>query len=350
MPIVFLSRAKPQGCDAFPIFEQACRVFLGYPLCPDWTAYDPVALRSCLVNPLTCPKDEWNTAVKNDPNRRMFTRYQNLIREVEDGRKGCGMAMIPRPIEGVVHVGRITGPFEIVDAPPWGQDYLDLRERSGLDCDDESGHHVADVAQGWPVDKFRRIDFSSLPGWMRRATSGRTAVEVLPPHPLDPAVTAYQVLDRILDGAPTFQQELTLALDEIERRLVDVLNPYSFENLVVSLLQLEYLEEFWQHTGGPGDGGIDGIGRNCAGNTAGLLKVKFSADRAPEFVRDSEDEHVRRFVAVLLPKNPRWPDDGAEHLGLEWIARKVQEHWQRLPLATTIRVGEGGDHAGEGEH
>ena len=31
MPIAFYCLAKPQGCDAFPIFRKARRVFLGYP-------------------------------------------------------------------------------------------------------------------------------------------------------------------------------------------------------------------------------------------------------------------------------------------------------------------------------
>jgi len=340
MPIVLVSKARPQKCDALPVFRQARRIFLGYPLCLG--SYDPKALRRCLVNPLTCPDEQWHQAVEQYGYwKRMLSRYRNIIHEVERERESGALAMIPRPSEGAAYVARITGPFEIVDAPSWGQDLLNLRRRMGLDCDDAEYHYVTDVAQGWPLDAYRRIDLWSLPGWLRRTTMGREAVRVLPPHPLDQTVTAYAVLDRILKGEATRPPEWTLELEEIRRRLVDVLNPYSFENLVVSLLQLEYPGEIWRHTGGPGDDGVDGVGSNREGETVGLLQVKFSADRAPEFPSVSGNEHVRRYVAVLLPPSPRYPVDGAAHLNLDWVARGVQEHWERLPLARTMRVGRG---------
>ena len=118
-----------------------------------------------------------------------------------------------------------------------------------------------------------------------------------------------------------------------------MLNPYSLENLVVSLLQLKHPDELWRHTGGLGDGGIDGVETNREGGTVGLLQVKFSADWAPEFRSSPGTGHIRRYVAVLLPESPPWPDDGAVHLTLDWIARKVQEDWKRIPLALTVRVG-----------
>ena len=220
--------------------------------------------------------------------------------------------------------------------PPFHNLTFGSEVRDGWRC--THGRDVADVAQGWPVDEYFRIDLSSLPGWLRRTTMGLSAVKTLPPHPLGGAVTAYAVLDRILNGEAMVPMEWTLELAEIKRRLVDVLNPYSFENLVVSLLQLEYPDEIWRHSGGPGDDGIDGIGSDRAGATIGLLQVKFSADWAPEFGTTSGNEHVRRYVAVLLPESPSWPDDGAVHLDLDWIARRVQEHWERLPLALTVRV------------
>lgn len=337
MSIVLVSKAKPQDCDALRIFKDARRMFLGYPLCTE--SYDSEALGTCLVNPLTCPDEQWCEAVKGESNRRMHSRYRNVIREVEQERENGAIAMVPRPSDGVVHVGWIIGPFEIVNAPPWGKDYLELRERNGVYGDDETHHHVADVAQGWPVDEYRRINLSSLPGWLRRATMRRDAVQVLPSHPLDPAVTAYAVLAQILSGETTPPLEWTLGLEAIKRRLVNVLNPYSLENLVVSLLQLENQDEIWRHTGGPGDGGIDGVGSYPEGATVGLLQVKFSADPAPAFAATSAIEPVPRYVAVLLPEFTSWSDDGAVHLGLDWIARRVQEHWKRLPLAMTMRVG-----------
>ena len=227
MPIVLVSKARPQDCDALPVFKKARRMFLGYPLCRK--GYDPQALCRCLINPVTCPDERWREAVEGETNRRMHSRYRNIIHEVEQARESGAIAMIPRPREGAAYVARMTGPFEIVDAPLWGKDYLELRERTGAYGDDEDHHHVADVAQGWPVDEYRRISLSSLPGWLRRATMGREAVRVLPSHPLDPEVTAYAVLDRILSGEAATAPEWTLEIAEIKRRLVDVLNPYSLE-------------------------------------------------------------------------------------------------------------------------
>ena len=61
----------------------------------------------------------------------------------------------------------------------------------------------------------------------------------------------------------------------IKRRLVDSLNPSSFEHLVVSLLQLENPSEIWQQCGGAGDGGIDGFGCNEKDEIEAILQCKF---------------------------------------------------------------------------
>lgn len=142
----------------------------------------------------------------------------------------------------------------------------------------------------------------------------------------------------ILEGGPAEPWEWTLDLEEVKKRLIDVLNPSSFENLTVSLLQLEYPKEIREHTGGPGDGGTDGFGSDREGNTVGLLQAKLSSAKPPAFNAGGGD--VLRYVAVLLPERPDWPGDGAEHLDLERIASKVLEHRACLPLALTMRVGE----------
>ena len=56
MPIAFYCRAKPQECDAFTIFDEARRVFIGYPLVRQGEVYNSRALFACLVNP-TCSQD-----------------------------------------------------------------------------------------------------------------------------------------------------------------------------------------------------------------------------------------------------------------------------------------------------
>ena len=168
MPIAFYCRAKPQECDAFTIFDDARRVFIGYPLIRHGEAYDPEALCACLVNP-TCPQQEWEAQTAGRTNRN-FTRNRNFVPSVTNG----SIVVIPRPSQGAAYVARVTGPFEILNAPPWGQAYLELRMQHSLNCDDNNHYHIGDVAQGWPVDKYRRVDLSRVPGWLRRSFLGRS--------------------------------------------------------------------------------------------------------------------------------------------------------------------------------
>ena len=336
MPIAFFCRAKPQKCDAFSIFKQAARVFIGYPLLRAGATYDPKALRSCLVDPSGSRK-EWNASSGRNSN---YTRNRNFVREVNNVWKDGAFVLIPRPEQGEVHLGRVTGPFEVLDAPPWGEDYLFLRCEQGLDTDDKRHWHIADVAQGWPVEEYRRVDLSRIPGWLRRSTFGQTTYGVFrKPHPVEASVTAYDVLKRLYEGAPAIPPPWTLEIEEIKKRLVETLTPSSFEHLIISILQLENLSETWQQTGGPGDGGIDGLGFNEAGETVGLMQAKYSADQFPRFPERVQGKDIRYYLAVLLPvEGP--PPDGTVLLNLDWIARKVLRHWRGLPQALSMRIGE----------
>ena len=342
MPITFYCRAKPQKCDALEIFNHAGRVFIGWPLLHKKETYNPQGLRTCLVDP-TCPDDEWTKQINGHKKTKPFTQNRNFIRKVERHRvEGGAIVVIPRPNKGAAYLARINGPFEIVDAPPWGNEYLDLRRRRELNTDD--GYHIADVAQGWPVDEYRRVELSRIPGWMRRSLFGRSTYGGFDAHhPLDEDVTSYDVLDQILNGSPPVCLSWTLEPDEIKKRLVDTLNnPSAFENLVVSLLQLEHPDKMWHHTGGSGDGGIDGFGSNEVGAVVGLMQAKFRAYHAPNLGNPSGNngERIRRYTAVFLPKTPKEPSDGTCLLNLEWIADAVRRHWRRLPLALSMRVGE----------
>ena len=347
MPIAIYCRAKPQICNALEIFNRAGRVFIGWPLLRKKETYNPQGLRTCLVDP-ACPDDEWTREINGREKTKPFTQNRNFIHKVEKHRvEGGAIVVIPRPREGIAYLARINGPFEIVDTPSWGQDYLTLRNQQGLDVDDKKAHHIADVAQGWPVDEYRRVAFSRMPGWLRRSLFGRSTYGRFDAHhPLDEAVTSYDVLDQILNGSPPVRLSWTLEPDEIKKRLIDTLNnPSTFENLVVSLLQLEHPDEMWHHTGGSGDGGIDGFGCNEAGDVVGLMQAKFRANNAPNLsnLGVDDEERIRRYAAVLLPETPREPTDETCLLNLDWISCSVRRHWRNLPLALTMRVGEGPD-------
>lgn len=309
-------------------------MFIGWPLVRKEKRYDPKALKDCLVDP-RCPDEEWRDQTKERANRN-YSKNRNIIRKVKEG----SIVVVPRPNEGAAYLGRIQGSFEIVNTPSWAGNYLDLRMQQGLDVEDGKNHHVADVAQGWPVEKFVQIDLPLIPGWLRRSLLGRSTYgELKNGHPIDEDVTAYSVLVGLLERRHSASTHWSLDIEDVKKRLVDTLaGPNAFENLVVELLQLEHPEQIWHHTGGPGDGGIDGFGSNEAGNVVGLMQAKYYAEKAPD-VRGSE-ESVRRYAAVLLPKNPE-PTDGTCLLDLDWVANAVLRHWRRLPLALTLRVGDG---------
>ena len=171
---------------------------------------------------------------------------------------------------------------------------------------------------------------------------GRSTYGWLYDHPLNEDTTAYGVLHRILSDSANPKLEWTLDTEQIGRRLIDALNPSSFEHLIVSLLQLEHPGEIWNHTGGPGDGGIDGLGSNVKDEVVGLMQAKLRADQAPDLGNlGQRGKEVRRYAAVLIPKEPAPPrSDDTCLLNLEWITDAVRRHWRSLPQAHAIRAGE----------
>lgn len=332
-PIAFFCRARPQGADAWPIFDTARCVFIGYPIARAGAEYNPQSLSSCLINP---NYEEWEevSPLVNEW-RREYSTNRNLIRKVRTG----SIVLVPRPSLGVVFISRITGEFEIFDNPPWRSDYLKLRREQGLDDDDDGCWHTADVGQGWRVEPYRRVALSRIPGWIRTSLFGRSTYGVLRPHPLT-AASAHSVLEPLLDRRTANVDDWTLDIGEVKLRLLDQLTASSFEHLVVSLLQLDHPHERWTHTGGAGDGGVDGLGTSDAGETVGLLQCKFWSDTAPDFDLDGNDAKPPRiYSAVLLPEQPA-PPSHATLLDLAWISERVVRHWRDLPQARAMRIGE----------
>lgn len=335
-PIAFFCRAKPQEADAFEIFDSAKRVFVGYPLYRSGVGYDPARLQSCLVSPdpRHCADEEWLREIAGSDYKRQCNRNRNFIPSVVAG----SIVVIPRPERGAMFAARVTGDFEIVDAPSWAADYMSLRARQGRYLDDEKHAHIADVAQGWKVDGYVRIDLGRVPGWIRHSTLQRQTYGVLKNNPFEPAVTAWSILDKLLRGDGVLSTDWTSHLDRVKSRLVAMTTPSSFEHLIVSLLQLEYPDQIWQQTGGPGDGGIDGIGSTPDGKTIGIMQAKWSAYEAPDFSKYNVDPSIQRFGAVLLLGSDRRPTDGTQVLDIDWIAKAVIRHSHQLPFARALRV------------
>lgn len=337
-PIAIFCRAKPQGADALNIFDQAKMVFIGYPLLKKNETYNPHNLKKCLVSPDVTEdnNNEWRDALEAVKKTNMFSKNHNLCERVIAG----SIVVIPRPEQGAAYIAKITKPFEIVDDPEWANAYLALREEQGLDRNDEDNQHIADVAQGWPIDEYRKVSLAKIPGWLRKSMLGRSTFGYLGNHPLQNEVTAHSFLKRLIEGTIQPDSNWTTDIATIKERLVAHLSPSSFEHLVVSLLQSEYPNQIWQQSGGPGDGGIDGLGCNEKGEMIGILQCKYSHDGSCELRSLESDPNLRRYFAVLLPEKPKNPTNGTILLGLDWVAEKLLCHHKKIPLALSLRVGE----------
>lgn len=331
----FYCRAKPQTSDAWPIFRDAPGVFIGYPLVRHGLGYDPHALAHCLVNP-GCSQEEWDEQINRAGRTNQFSANRNLVRDVATG----SIVVIPRPGDGLAHLGRIAGPFEIVNDPPWLDDYLELRRKQRLDDEELKYQHAADVAQGWPVEKWVSVSLSSIPGWIRRSLFGRSTYGRLHAHPLDPNKTAQDVLAALLEsGGRAALPEPSVDLEKIKSRLVDTLTAGAFEHLMVNLMQLENPKEFWTHTGGPGDGGVDGLGVGRDGRTVAVMQCKLYGSQAAAWSSSGNSEHgPRRITAILVDdKRSNVPADGTL-CDLETIAALVKKHHKHLPEAKAMRI------------
>ena len=340
-PTSFYCRAKPQGVDAFKIFDQAEHVFIGYPLIrkhQDGTEfpYDPTCLDQCLVNPMI--DSDWDEQIQRHKQTKgfksqQFNKNRNFAKKISIG----SIVVIPRAELGSVYLGRVVSDFKIIGNPGWAADYMTLREDKKLNIDDSKKRHIADVCQGWKVDGYKRVDLSKLPAWLRRSLFGRSTFGTFSNHPLDPTITASACLQAIYDGDSILTLEWTEDLDEVKKRLIENLATNSFEHLVVSLLQLEHTDEIWHQTGGAGDGGIDGLGSDQHGNVTGIMQAKFYSDVAPALPELTHGK-IRRYAAVLLPEHPKSINGDTTLLDINWVAKKTIEHASRLPLAITMRV------------
>ena len=193
MPIAFMCRAKPKDCDALEIFRQAKRMFIGWPLFAAGRDYDPRRLQSCMVS-LTIGDDEWAEIAANNPNfnARQHNRHRNFARRVTPG----SIAVVPRRNRDAAWIARITGGYHIVDSPDWAADYLAVRRIQGLDAHDNRNRHIADVAQGWRIDKYRQVALSGIPEALRHTLGIPSTFAVFDSR--DPNLNAHAALTELI--------------------------------------------------------------------------------------------------------------------------------------------------------
>lgn len=271
----------------------------------------------------------------NSVYRRMIAVHRNIVRDAGDG----SIVLVPRPARGLVYAGRTLG-FELVDNPSWGENYLALRSKQGKEIEPR-GSHLADVVQGWRIDRWRPIPFSATPAWIRGSLLGRSTIGRIKPIQLGQLrLDPFAELDHIIEHPERICPPMTSDQEEVEKRLVTDIGPSSFEHLVVALLQLERPEEIWSHVGGSGDGGVDGMGANRKGRVVGLLQCKWLYDGVElPFEHNGEaDPNIKRFVATLVHPSKMREARGTILLDRSRIAELLLKHADKLPWAKSMQI------------
>ncbi|MEH6718873.1 MAG: hypothetical protein V7704_08345 [Aurantimonas endophytica] len=333
-PKVFFSRCKPYEYDAVDVAIESKRLFFGYCMRRLGVAYDRHKLRSCIVD-VACDDATW-AAERSAQNvwNPQYNRNRNFVREIGPG----SIALVPRPSSGVIYCGFVQGGFEFVDDPSW-YDTWERIWKAKTSRDPDEFWIAGEVAQTFRVDEFRAIPVPRIPVWIRRSLFGRSTYGIVRPYGcLDPVET----LKEILASDNFIPRTWTTDPAEVERRLITDVTPSAFEHLVVSLLQLEYPNEFWTHVGGSGDGGLDGIGADESGKVVGLLQCKWAyeghkPDLNTQWVAGSHRPReilASAFHADGLPGPPAF-----EFLDKKTVSALLVKHATSLPQAKALRIG-----------
>ena len=287
--------------------------------------------------------NEWKAIELNVPTsfRPRITLNRGFAKNVLSG----SMVVIPRPGNGICYIGRIAGKFELVDDPPWADDYLELRRQSGLDASNVRSH-IGDVVQSWAVEDFRVVPFPVMPGWIKYLLLSRSTIGWLSNRP-DGRAEARNVLQQLYEGEYTPDFSPTRSIGAIEGRLLDWTTPSSFEHLVCSLLQCEYPDEHWIQTGGSGDGGADGLSIDQNGRILVALQCKWKIGGDPRAVGESLATQLRQnwggtpriYVASLFHRPIKQNvQSKVTFLDRTSIARLLHRHRNQCPFAATLGI------------
>ena len=334
MPKVFFSRCKPYELDAVDVALESNRLFFGYTLQKQGAVYDRHKIRSCIVD-VTCDDATWAAEHAASDRNRQYNRNRNFVREIDAG----SIALVPRPSSGVIYCGFVQSEFELVDDPAW-YDTWDRIWRANTTDDPDEFWIAGEVAQTWRVDKFRAIPIPRIPVWIRRSLFGRSTYGIVRPYGgLDP----YEAMNLVLSSDSFIPRTWTRDPEEVERRLITDVTPGAFEHLVVSLLQLEYPNEFWTHVGGSGDGGLDGLGANASGEVVGLLQCKWAywgekLNLNAQWASGSIQP--REILASACHDDAQRAPDGYQFIDKKMVASLLVKHAAALPQARALRIGQ----------
>jgi hypothetical protein len=330
--LLFYGKCRPQGCDAWPVAQEHGRVFVGYPVHAghegnaDWRTMGCRRFFRDLRDPAWSPG--WSSGLDRGY-RAQVTFNGRLAREIGPGSR----VLVPRPGEGVCHVGEVTGPFELVDQPAWADEYLRLRAKHALRAEPQADH-VGDIVQTWPVRWDPTVPFTAIPRWISFRLLSRNTIGVIEDLQ-EPAISALDAIRDLVSAPARHGPPLT---GDPQLDLVNWLAPASFEHLVISLLQLESADMHWHHVGGSGDGGVDGIGVDAHGALRGVVQCKWHWSEDPgQLFRQMPDAPVRVAAILLGAQESSLPLGHADRVwNRRTITGLVRKHAHRLPLARAL--------------
>lgn len=204
-----------------------------------------------------------------------------LINEV-DSTKEKKWAIIPRLETGTVWIAPIVTCYQV-----WSKNSKWIISSPFPTNPNPISKYIydADIAQGWDVGTWKAVWFSQLPRWFSKQLLSRTSVgKINPlgaypsvlPSPESVAAAAYNAPAGSCQALPVAPNPSPPEFSKILSRLVERLSPTLLEILCVELLTIT-TALCWQHVGGAGDGGVDGIGYHPTKPDAPpqLLQVKW---------------------------------------------------------------------------
>lgn len=340
----FYVKCRPRGVDAASIALKHRRVFIGYPPWRKGYTWNRHHISRCLFN-LAVDDALWDPG-QLDPGlkssyRGQITMNRGFAKEI---RKG-DVVLLPRPGEGLCYLGRVSGGYELVDNPAWGQEFLDLREKQASKDDPPDEEDISEVVQCWEVEEWHRWPFPLVPRWISYRLLSRNTVGWLGDQPTK-GLRVSDVLEQIIDGTykvTIFEETSDVA--ELERRILMWVAPASFEQLMCELLQLEHSGERWFHVGGAGDGGSDGIAVNNKTQVTSVLQCKWMSNEDPYDLGESLQRQLGNrwgvvphvYVAMLFSEPARKASvPGITFFDSEKIAELLARHSSKCPVAASL--------------
>jgi hypothetical protein len=216
-------------------------------------------MQKCMLD-ISGNDDLWDPSKLTDTSTVQVSHNRNMALNVKKG----DFVLVPRLENGVVYLGKIKNKFELVNDPPWADEYFDIRKEQHLSCDQPKWHY-GDIVQSWEVEDFRDIPFPFIPRWISYSLLAQRTIGWVRNRP-NGLETAAEVLRQMYEDPRIHELRPTLNLKEIESRLLNLVSPSMLEHMVCALLQLEHPKYNWFHTGGTGDCGTDGMAIDRAGN------------------------------------------------------------------------------------